>query len=200
MVVSKGSSQALQKQTGISLDVTLGFVIQLGGVELLQSIQPVSLAGCRFQFPLPLSASSGAPKDSRGNIDILARRGSGRGTKLSVWELKKPEVADRAIEQAYIYAVTLQKLLRSPSGNFWYQKVFGFKGAVPSKIVIESVAAVSLKSDKKRRKIESEFQALLSSTQFQVGNDLIVPHLVYYDFEPKQESSHLKLSFFQQQN
>jgi hypothetical protein len=148
-------------------------------------IQPVDLAGCRFQLPLPLSASSGSPKDSRGSIDILARRGSGRGTRLSVWELKAPDKTASAIEQAYIYAVTLLKVLRSSSGEFWYRTVFGFNGKVPKRLTVEAVVAVSLSTDERKEKFESAFEAFRTNVQLQVGDDSIKLLFAYYDHKPR---------------
>ena len=46
----------------------------------LKHIQPVLWAGCPFQFPLPISGNKGIPKPSKGNIDILARRGTGNNS------------------------------------------------------------------------------------------------------------------------
>ena len=157
----------------------------------LAGIQPVSLAGCRFQFPIPISASTGKPKSSRGNIDILARRGSGRGTRLSVWELKAPDAMASSIEQAYIYAVTLLKMLRLPSGPFWYQHVFGFKGDIPKKLTVESVVAVCFSSENKKKKFEAKFNAFRQSAELCVGEDAIKLCFAYYDYKP----SSLKVEF-----
>ncbi len=72
------------------------------------------------------------PKPTNGNIDILARRGTGKGTKISIWELKRPQTTAHAISQAYIYSVTLLKMLRTPqSGDIWYQDIIGFGRKVP---------------------------------------------------------------------
>lgn len=157
----------------------------------LAGIQPVGLAGCRFQFPLPISASTGRPKNSRGNIDILARRGKGRGTRLSVWELKAPDKMASSIEQAYIYTVTLLKMLRSPSGSFWYQKVFGFKGDVPKKLTVESVVAVCFSSKNRKKEFEAKFDAFRQSAEHRVGEDEIKLCFAYYDYKP----SSLKMEF-----
>src|SRR5664280_2806958 len=76
-----------------------------------RGIQPVMLGGLPFQFPVPISGNTGEPKLKRGNIDILARRGTGKGTKISVWELKRPwelkkkDTTAHAIPQAYILSL-----------------------------------------------------------------------------------------------
>jgi hypothetical protein len=95
-----------------------------------------------FQCPTPLSASSGSPKRTRGNIDILARRGRGRSVRLSVWELKRPGCLAEAPRQVYIYCVTLALMLRGKGGPDWYQ-VFGFSSPVPDRLELEGVVAVT---------------------------------------------------------
>lgn len=62
--------------------------------------QPVLFNRFPFQCPVPISANKGVPKKSRGNIDILARRGQGN-THASIWELKKPGQCKTAFEQVY---------------------------------------------------------------------------------------------------
>ena len=97
-------------------------------------IQPVRLYNCFFQMPTPLSASKHEelPKYSRdkgGGIDILSRftprdRVEGENSRLCVMELKdeikKNENQDDAIGQAIAYAVFIAKLLRSESGQDWW--------------------------------------------------------------------------------
>lgn len=95
-----------------------------------------------LQFPLPISANTGRPADSRGNMDILVRHRRNGIVRLAVWELKQPGVVRHAMAQAYIYAATLALILRSPNGPAWY-RIFGFRGAIPEKLEIEAVAVVS---------------------------------------------------------
>ena len=155
----------------------------------LKNIQPVLLAGCPFQFPLPISGNKGEPKigkgnkPGKGNIDILARRGTGKGTRISIWELKKPNSRDHAIEQAYIYAVTLIKMLRSPqSGAIWYNNIIGFKGNIPNSLTIESVVAVSI--DKRNHTaFESKMRNFKEANSLTVGNDNIKLCVAYYEYE-----------------
>lgn len=150
----------------------------------LKNIQPVLWAGCPFQFPLPLSGNTGMPKPTPGNIDILARRGIGKETKISIWELKKPGVTAHAIEQAYIYAVTLIKMLRSSSGAFWYRNIIGFKGKVPDKLTIESVIAVSIKNQRQQNIFTSRIQKFKTNNSLKVGNDAIELCVAYYEENP----------------
>jgi len=151
----------------------------------LNNIQPVLWAGCPFQFPLPISGNTGVPKFGKGNIDILARHGSGKGTKISIWELKKPNTTAHAIEQAYIYSVTLIKMLRSkPWGDFWYNNIIGFKGKVPDKLSIESVVAVSIKSERSKRAFTAKLQEFKAKNSLKVGNDSIKLFVAYYQEGP----------------
>jgi hypothetical protein len=109
-----------------------------------------------LQFPLPLSASKGHPTDSRGNVDVLVRRGSGRGTHLGVWELKAPGEFQHALAQAYVYAVTLALVLRSRSGPAWY-RLFGFGGGVPRDLALEAAVVVSPDQEPKVARALREF-------------------------------------------
>jgi hypothetical protein len=149
----------------------------------LKGIQPVMLAGCPFQFPVPISGNSGVPKGSRGNIDILARRGVGGSTRLSIWELKSPGVTAHAVEQTYIYAVALMRMLRSPCGQKWYE-VLGFKRKLPDKLIIEGVVAVSLKSKKRRASFEDRFRKFRENNPLSIGKDEIKLYVVYYEENP----------------
>lgn len=148
----------------------------------MRNIQPVLLAGCPFQFPLPFSGNTGEPVRKNGNIDILARRGSGKGTKISVWELKKPGTTAHAIEQAYIYTVTLIKMLRSSSGLFWYQDILGFSGNIPKSLVIECVVAVSL--GKGRPSFEEKLRKFKVENMLPVHNDRIEFYIAHYEENP----------------
>lgn len=141
-------------------------------------IRPVTIGRCPLQFPVPISASGGDPKASKGNIDILARRlGLGNRTRLSVWELKRPQAYDRAASQAYIYARTLLHILRdTKNGPKWY-KVFGYKGQLPRSLELEAVVTITRdrESQFNREKIELE-----KSTSFMFGGDRIQLYAAYY--------------------
>jgi|GEM_PF-497244 len=117
--------------------------------KLILDIQPCCLFGgiSRFQMPTPLTASGNDVKysgASGGGIDILCRVGSGANTKLCVVEVKdenKPsEPPQKAIGQAVAYATFLHELLKSKSGDKWYE-IFGFSRSVPDKLkIVASVA------------------------------------------------------------
>ncbi len=155
----------------------------------LKGIQPVLLADCPFQFPLPISGNTGIPKATRGNIDILARRTPVGGiTRISIWELKKPGNPGHAIEQAYIYAVTLIKMLRSKeSGKIWYQDIIGFSGDIPDKLTIESVVAVSIKN---QAAFTAKLQKFKENNILQVGSDTIKLVVAYYQEDPLKVDLH----------
>ncbi len=149
----------------------------------LKNIQPVLLADCPFQLPVPISGNTGEPVEKRGNIDIVARRRVGNRTRLSIWELKRPGITAHAIEQAYIYGVTVLKMLRAKdSGLIWYKYVFGFNGKMPDKLAIECVVAVSL-IDRKKDAFLKEFCCFVKENSLAIGSDTIEFYLANYTEE-----------------
>lgn len=114
-------------------------------------ILPVMIGdtGARFQMPTAIKASSA--KDgiieysNSSGIDILARVGKGRGTKLAVLELKdsysKSEPPEKAMHQAVTYATFIRELLRSDCGDKWW-KFFGFGGDIPQKLEIKAIVVM----------------------------------------------------------
>jgi len=144
-------------------------------------VRPVLLAGFPFQCALPISACEGKPKATDGHIDILTRRrGSDHGVRLGVWELKRPGRIDHALEQAYIYAVTLGLMLRDKSGPDWY-RIFGFTGSMPRRLELESVVAVS---QDRRPAVERAAQTFLRENSFDLDDNVhIEPFAAYYDPE-----------------
>lgn len=100
--------------------------------KALKNIQPVTLFKCFFQMPTPIGASDHNPKyakENGGGIDILARitpvhNKPGSFSRLCVMELKdenKPNESQAdAMKQAVTYAVFIAYLLRSQSGQDWW--------------------------------------------------------------------------------
>jgi hypothetical protein len=125
-----------------------------GDGKLMRHIQPVMLSGFPFQMPTPLGACKAkdgilkyAAASGRG-CDILAHQGQGKGTYLTVIELKdeadKKEPAEKAISQAIAYATFLRVLLRTDQdaiSQAWW-KLFGFNGRIPKKLKIKVVVAM----------------------------------------------------------
>lgn len=140
-------------------------------------ILPVKVAKCPLQFPLPLSASNGYPVLKFGHIDILARRGYPRNVKLSVWELKSPGVLSHAVEQAYIYALTLRYILKSLHGKEWY-RLCGFLSNVPAKLYIEAVVAITGDKEKALRK---QYEHLVAENPLKIADDQISFFVALYD-------------------
>lgn len=160
----------------------------------LKNIQPVLFAGCPFQLPLPISGNTGKPVAKRGNIDIVARRGTGKGTRISIWELKRPGVTGKSIEQAFIYGVTLIKMLRTAeSGKLWYRDVFGFSGKLPEALIVECVIAVSLASEAKRSAFVEKLQQFVEQNPAQQGNDKLKFCIAFYEEDPLRISSFVKI-------
>lgn len=118
--------------------------------KVLHNIQPVRFAGiARFQMSTPLKASnvnnvtySGA---NGGGVDILSRIGIGSGTRLCIMEVKDENIAKEppthAILQGLAYATFIRELLRSDSGQLWWQ-IFGFKGKLPARLDIPVVCVM----------------------------------------------------------
>ncbi len=148
------------------------------GLDSLK-IQPVLIANkFPLQMPLPISASTGSPKPGNGYIDILARhRLKNNKTNLSVWELKKPGTHEKAASQAYIYSLTLLKVLRhSKRASEWF-KLFGFKSRIPSSLEIEAVVAISRSREEK---FNEELRSLKKTSPFRIGDDFIRLLAAYY--------------------
>lgn len=146
-------------------------------------MRPVLIAGkFPLQVPVTISANTGVPRHGTGYIDILAlHRVSAGKTVLSVWELKKPKAYAHAASQAYIYAFTLIKLLRSEGGAKWHH-LFRPGKILPKNIEIEAVVAITpdqiRKFEKEKRKIQE------SGTSFQIQGDKITLHYACYEELP----------------
>jgi hypothetical protein len=156
---------------------------------LVGHIKPVKIANCPLQLPLPLSASKGYPTFPRGagHVDILARRGLRRGVRISLWELKQPGKIESAFGQAFIYSLTMLRILRmSGLGRQWY-RLCGFSGDLPHKLVLEAVVALSQDQERSAR---SQFQELSRSDKFTFGGDRIQFYLALY------EANNLKVTTF----
>ena len=157
----------------------------------LKNIQPVLIAGCPFQMPVPISGNTGEPIRKKGNIDIVARRRVGNRTRLSIWELKRPGVTSSAIEQAYIYGVTVLKMLREKEyGHIWYREIFGFNGKMPDRLTIECVVAVSLEDRKKDKYLET-LRLFVTNNSLEVEGDTIEIYLANY----AEDNDTLTISF-----
>lgn len=142
-------------------------------------IQPIKLGGCPLQFPIPFAANTGKPLAKTGHIDILARRkAKNNKTRLSVWELKRPNTYKKAASQAFIYALQLLKILRSDKGNEWYN-LFGFTGKVPKSLEVEAVVAITA-NQKNRFDFEKE-----NFVKNEINGDVIKLYAVYYEEQPR---------------
>jgi hypothetical protein len=146
--------------------------------ELSPGFSLLLLKDSPFKCPCRYLQVAGNPLKLDGNIDILARRRCSDGkVRLSVWELKKPKTFAKAIDQVYIYAIGLIKLLRSSSGQKWF-KIFGFNGPIPKRLEIEAVVLVSADQQKK---MESTFNLFRESNPFSLNGDTIKFSAAYYN-------------------
>jgi len=100
--------------------------------KALCNIQPIKLYNMFFQMPTPLKASRHSPQHSKkgGGIDILARiKPIGGKSRICVMEVKdenKPKESQAAaMSQAVTYAVFIARLLRSKSGQHWWDFFMG---------------------------------------------------------------------------
>ena len=121
-----------------------------GGGKSIPLIMPVMLPNlnCRFPMTTGITASEhGNPRPGRGGIDILTRTGKGRGTYLTVIEVKDQntsrEEPEAALRQAAAYAVFLRRLLRSgKDGSACWWRLFGFGRPIPDRLLIRIASAM----------------------------------------------------------
>lgn len=168
------------------------FSKKTGHDKLLRHIQPIMLMGCRFQMPTPLGASKAknnkitysGPK-GRGP-DILARQGHGKGTYLTVIELKdeskKAEPPEKAMCQAIAYATFLRELLRTGTDAIskgWWE-LFGFKGAISKKLKIKVVVAMPVGEHN-----DTSFGE--ETLFFSDSDDSLELHYIYFDVDKERK-------------
>jgi hypothetical protein len=160
----------------------------------IKYIKPVKLAGiARFQMPTPLAASKGNVKYSLqgGGIDILARVGSGPNTKLCVMEIKDEKKDDpiNAIKQGLAYTVFIRELLRSDSGQLWWE-LYGFKPPVPKKLKLYTACVMPIPDN-----ISDNVKPFdIDPINFNDSEDSI--HFHYILFEPKNDEISIQKSSF----
>lgn len=153
----------------------------------LCSIQPVRLGGLFFQMPTPLKASdhnnikySG---HDGGGIDILARiKDKSNKPKLAVLELKdentEREPQNEVMWQALAYATFIAYLLRSKSGTFWWEKVFGFKeGSLSKDKPLEIIVATIMPGREGTESLEGE----LDKIPIKGLNVELIPQTLYFN-------------------
>jgi hypothetical protein len=173
-------------------------------------IQPVMIGGCPFQCPVPFSFSGNKKggdtsdnkevKATRGNIDILARNNL---RQLSVWELKRPSLGleTQAHVQAFTYAYTLLKMLRSEEhGNEWWE-IFGFKkDTIPKSLTIEAVPVFGCLSERKKASTLASLEEYLRQnlkslrSEHKDGVDIIQFRLAYYHLDNQQDPREVTIS------
>lgn len=151
--------------------------------KLLCNIQPVRLGGKFFQLATPLSASNHGEKPkysskNGGGIDILARVNHTiyrRDNRFAVIELKdenKPEESQAmTIQQALTYATFLACLLRSDSGNVWWN-VLGRSKDVPADLIIDAVTLMPNEGDSE--------EGFMEEIKIDELNVTLMPYTLYY--------------------
>lgn len=157
-------------------------------VGTMRDIQPVELIDkIRFQMPIPISGHTGKPeyKGSRGkgNIDILARVGSGGGTKIGVIELKRDNIASYkyAASQSIIYTTCLRYLLRDDKMGLKWWKIFGFLRKIPKKLKLYSIVMIPESLSDKYYK---ELKILnINNNEIGIENDVIQCRYIFFNLE-----------------
>ena len=161
----------------------------------LCSIQPVRLGGLFFQMPTPLKASNHSKGQINpeyenqygGGIDILARiKDKYNNPKLAVLELKdentEREPQNEVMWQALAYATFIAYLLRSKSGTFWWEKVFGFKeGSLSKDKPLEIIVATIMPGREGTESLEGE----LDKIPIKGLNVELIPQTLYFNKDEK---------------
>ncbi len=155
------------------------------------NVQTVDFENFRVSVKTPISASkkNGITYSGHkgGSIDILARTGRGRGTYLTVIEVKDEnnnnEPPKTALKQAIRYSVFIRELLRSEIGNAWYE-LFGFGREVPkSQLTIRVACAMP----------DNNSDKSFANLKLPVGNDVLECHFIYFKYDKENN----KLTNFQ---
>ena len=145
--------------------------------------QPVLFDRFPFQCPLPISANSGIPKASRGNLDVLARRGQGNAHP-AIWELKKPKACKKAFEQIYIYGVTLALMLRSEGGDLWYKNM-GYSGKLNKDKSLTIDLILALTKDREKELL-SHLKTFTEPMELE-ENIILKPFVAYYEWDKSRD-------------
>ena len=142
--------------------------------KLMTGIQPIKFQKLFYQMPTINS-----------NINILVRTKVRRITIInSLDPANEKETAEDLLAKATQQAVFLINLLHSEGGDLW-QKIFGFKGQIPSTITIKVCYALPQKLSSKNKEFEP--------FQLKCGNDNIEYHYMFYG-ESKNEINSLNTS------
>ena len=141
--------------------------------------KPVEIGKIRFPMPTPLSASNHRTIKYSGNrgggIDILARVGTGgRNTYLCIFELKDENVSkeppSQAVRQAVVYTTFIRELIRSESGNIWWQ-LFGFGREIPKQLILYATCLMPSSSYN-----DYSFKDI----ELHIEEDIVKLHYVYF--------------------
>jgi len=154
--------------------------------KIFCGIQPVKIGGfSRFQMPTPIKASKidklSYSGKYGGGIDILARVGKGKGTKLCIMEIKDENTSKeppmKVILQGIAYATFIHELLRSTKGELWW-KIFGFKGKLPEALEINVACGMPLSTNPQ---LNDKNFALKKISIPNYKKDSLILHYFYFD-------------------
>lgn len=144
--------------------------------KIINSLNPILLYNCYFQFKTPLGASKVKTKYAKdgngGSIDLLCRRTlKDKTQRLCIMELKDEntttEPPRKVMNQAIAYATFIAKLLRSESGDRWY-RFFGLGNKVPKELIIDTV--IVLKYEESRFENFDELIDICENTKLQLSD------------------------------
>lgn len=147
--------------------------------KVLPYARAVEIGNVRFPMPTPLSASDhNKIKYSDfygGGIDIFCRTGpGGSNTFLCIMELKdenkKTEPPKDALKQAIAYTTFIRQLLRSQSGQKWWN-LFGFRGKMPKRLILYATCVMPDSSSN-----DYSFENM----ELKIDEDLMRLHYVYF--------------------
>ena len=146
--------------------------------------QPVLFDRFPFQCPIPISANSGTPKASKGNLDVLARRGQGN-THPAIWELKAPKTCKTAFEQVYIYGVALALMLRGIGGALWYKNM-GYSGKLNKDKTLTIDLILAITKDREEE-LHSHLKAFTDPLKLEYEKIVFKPYVAYYEWDKSKD-------------
>lgn len=155
-----------------------------------KGIKPITIIKARFPMKTPLLANKkGVKLEGRaglgGGIDIFTRTRTNGQVRLNVMELKDEyESPENVIKQAIKYAVFIQQLLRSKSGDLWWE-LFGFSKPLPERLIINATCVMPENPNG-----ENDKSFLKYGNTLDVNGDTIELH---YIFTNKLDNKPLKI-------
>ena len=170
---------AKKKNTEHRLESLLLTEFSLTKGKRLRNIKPVTIGSVRFPMPTPIAASNHKLLNYRkkgGGIDMIVRVGAGAATHLCIMELKDEntfkEPPSSVIQQALAYSTFIRELLRSESGDDWWN-IFGFHGTIPRSLRLYATCVMP------SERIQNDYS--FGNGELKIENDWITMHYLYFN-------------------